>query len=40
MAKYGYVRISSVDQKTDRQIDAFLEYGVERKKNPVAYYAG
>ena len=32
MARYGYVRISTTDQKTDRQMDAFLKYGVDKKK--------
>lgn len=27
---YGYARVSSKDQNADRQIDALMEYGVER----------
>lgn len=28
MASYGYVRVSSKDQNTNRQVDALLEYGI------------
>ena len=31
MAKYGYVRVSTKEQKTDRQMEAMLEYGVNVK---------
>jgi DNA invertase Pin-like site-specific DNA recombinase len=31
MAKYGYVRVSTKEQKTDRQMEAMLEYGVNEK---------
>lgn len=31
MAKYGYVRVSTKEQKTDRQMEAMLEYGVDVK---------
>ena len=30
MARYGYIRISTLDQKPDRQIDALIENGVKR----------
>ncbi|MBR1643362.1 MAG: recombinase family protein [Butyrivibrio sp.] len=35
MAKYGYVRVSTKEQKTDRQMEAMLEYDVKAwaKKN-------
>lgn len=33
MAKYGYVRVSTKEQKTDRQMEAMLEYGVNEKKH-------
>ncbi|MBE5827228.1 MAG: recombinase family protein [Butyrivibrio sp.] len=31
MAKYGYVRVSTKEQRTDRQMEAMLEYGVDEK---------
>ena len=31
MAKYGYIRVSTKEQKTDRQMEAMLEYGVGEK---------
>ena len=31
MAKYGYVRVSTKEQKTDRQMEAMLEYGVDER---------
>ena len=31
MAKYGYVRVSTKEQKTDRQMEAMLEYGLDEK---------
>lgn len=31
MAKYGYVRVSTREQKTDRQMEAMLEYGLDEK---------
>ena len=31
MKTYGYVRVSSTDQNEDRQMDALIEHGVERK---------
>jgi len=31
MAKYGYVRVSTKEQKTDRQMEAMLEYGIDEK---------
>ena len=31
MKIYGYVRISTKDQKTDRQVDAFKKRGIEEK---------
>lgn len=31
MKKYGYVRVSSKDQNLNRQLDAFLELGLESK---------
>ena len=30
--KYGYVRVSTKDQKEDRQLIAMADYGVERKR--------
>ncbi|MBQ9661762.1 MAG: recombinase family protein [Oscillospiraceae bacterium] len=29
---YGYARVSTKEQKTDRQLDALLEYGIPRKQ--------
>ena len=31
MAKYRYVRVSTKEQRTDRQMEAMLEYGVDEK---------
>ncbi len=31
MTKYGYVRVSTKEQKTDRLMEAMLEYGVDKK---------
>lgn len=31
MVKYGYVRVSTKEQKTDRQMEAMLEYGVDER---------
>lgn len=31
MAKYGYVRVSTKEQKTDRQMEAMHEYGIENR---------
>ncbi len=31
MAKYGYVRVSTKEQKTDRQKEAMQEYGIEER---------
>ncbi len=31
MEKYGYIRVSSKDQNTDRQYESLLKYGVKSK---------
>lgn len=31
MGKYGYIRVSSRDQNPDRQYEALLQYGIDRK---------
>lgn len=31
MVKYGYVRVSTKEQKTDRQMEAMLEYGIDER---------
>ncbi|MEY8748960.1 recombinase family protein [Alkalicoccobacillus gibsonii] len=30
MATYGYARVSKKEQNIDRQVDAFIEYGIDR----------
>ena len=30
--RYGYIRVSTKEQNTDRQLDAFLDYEIERDK--------
>ena len=40
MDKYGYVRVSSKDQNTDRQIEALIKVGLERKNIYVEKQSG
>ncbi len=40
MKTYGYVRVSSKDQKEDRQVDAMLDFGVERANIVVEKMSG
>ena len=40
MDKYGYVRVSSKDQNTDRQIEALIKVGLDRKNIYVEKQSG
>lgn len=40
MAKYGYIRVSSKDQNTDRQMDALMEHGLKKKYVFVDHMSG
>ncbi len=40
MEKYGYIRVSSRDQNPDRQVEALLEYGIDRRNIYVDYISG
>ena len=31
MCKYGYIRVSGKDQNTDRQVEALLKQGIEKR---------
>ena len=38
MKTFGYVRISTKDQKPDRQLDAFKERGIAEKHKPRNFF--
>ena len=40
MAKYGYIRVSSKDQNTDRQMDAIMANGLEKRNIFVDHMSG
>ena len=40
MEKYGYIRVSSKDQNTDRQYESLLKYGVKSKNIFVDHMSG
>lgn len=40
MTKYGYIRVSSKDQKPERQVEALLNYGIEKENIFTDYMSG
>lgn len=40
MTKYGYIRVSSKDQKPERQVEALLNYGIEKGNIFTDYMSG
>ena len=40
MEKYGYIRVSSRDQNPERQLEALIEYGVDKKNIYTDFVSG